>query len=138
MTLTHDRAQGACSHCMQCRLPVCCQLTCHPTSPKPVSPGAGLHPHGPVHLQCGSCSLENPAWGARGPRIAHAPNGVAHHHGNDTPAPGWVIFHTCPLLPRSCLGSGWLLGTALNFLSHPQPHLSGLSGLLLSRVSLCS
>lgn len=121
-----------------CR-PVGRHLSCHPPAlSKPVSPGAWLCPHNPLHLQRVCDSLENPAGNAPGPGIPHPPHRVAHHNGNDIPsllACSWLLL----FLPwRRVWGRVGLPPSPAPPLPSPPYHLKGPILPLLSRASLCS
>lgn len=109
-----------------------------PALSKPVSPGAWLCPHNPLHLQRVCDSLENPAGNAPGPGIPHPPHRVAHHNGNDIPsllACSWLLL----FLPwRRVWGRVGLPPSPAPPLPSPPYHLKGPILPLLSRASLCS
>ena len=107
-----------------------------PALSQPVSPGAWVCPHNPVHLQRVCDSLENPAGNAPGPRVPHTPHRVAHHNGESRPRPAGLLLGAASPVPVE----GWDRGGSLQTLSSPSvPHPRPTSHLtLLSRASPCS
>lgn len=99
--LNYDIGTGQCPIQSHCPLGHGVTVQFATILPKPVSPGAWVRPHNPVHLQRVCHSLEDPAGGATGPRIPHSPHRVAHHNGNDVPRlAGLLLAAAFPALLR--------------------------------------
>lgn len=82
---------------MRCDLLRACLFTPAALS-KPVSPGARVRPHNPVHLQRVGHPWEDPAGDTPGPGIPHPPHRVAHRNGNKSPGSpaGWLLAAAFP------------------------------------------